>query len=105
MSEARKTLGSRGEEAICAFMERQGFEVVTRNWRCSYGEIDIIARQNGVLIFCEVKTRKSMEAGTPDESITWRKQERYTRMAKLYLKREHPHYEHLRFDVATVSVY
>ena len=59
MTEARQRLGKKGEEAACAYLERKGYVICRRNYRCRYGEIDIIAAKGGELSFVEVKTRRN----------------------------------------------
>ncbi len=81
----------------------RGYEIVARNWRSRQGEIDLIARQGGTLVFCEVKTRSSGVFGEPFEAVTRAKQLRLRRLAAEWL-RSAPRtgrYE-LRFDVASV---
>ena len=54
MTQARRALGASGEEAVAAWYERRGYEVVERNWRCREGELDLIVRRNRTFVFCEV---------------------------------------------------
>jgi putative endonuclease len=77
--------------------------VVARNWRSRQGEIDLIACQDGLLVFCEVKTRSSLAFGEPFEAVTRTKQLRLRRLAAEWLRLapHHRRYE-LRFDVASV---
>jgi putative endonuclease len=105
MANTRKELGLRGENAACEFLQRQGLKLLERNWRCSYGEVDIVALDKSTLVFCEVKTRKSLESGMPEEAIDWRKQERYTKIARVFLKRHKIKHTQIRFDVVTLCVY
>ena len=99
MSDARKELGQKGEKAAQMFLSDRGMEILETNWKCSYGEVDIIARDEDVLVFCEVKTRRTTSAGIPEEAITQKKRERYIRMARLYLSRNDVEHQSLRFDV------
>ena len=66
----RGQLGRRGEELACERLTAAGLEVVARNWRCRAGEIDVIAAGPGLLVFCEVKTRRGHGYGTPAEAVT-----------------------------------
>jgi len=52
-----RELGAAGEEAACSFLRRRGYRIMDRNYRCPFGEIDVIARRGGLTVFCEVKTR------------------------------------------------
>ncbi len=72
----RRQLGQWGENLAASHLEAQGYRIVERNWRCSLGEIDIVAQEGDVLVFAEVKTRQSQNFGTPEESITRRKSQR-----------------------------
>lgn len=81
----RTELGKRGEDAAAAYLERIGMTLEARNWTCRAGEIDIVARDGDVLVFVEVKTRRSDRAGTAEESVSSTKQRRIARLAKEYL--------------------
>lgn len=84
--ETRQELGRKGEEAACRYLEAKGYEILERNWYCHFGEADIIARDpDGVFCFIEVKTRRSIEAGIPEEAITREKRRRYERIALCYM--------------------
>lgn len=61
MTEARQRLGKKGEDAACAYLERKGYVICRRNYRCRYGEIDIIAAKGGELSFVEVKNTPQPE--------------------------------------------
>ncbi|WP_375431218.1 YraN family protein [uncultured Friedmanniella sp.] len=73
----RQTLGARGEDLAVVELQRQGMEVLDRNWRCRVGEIDIVAAEPGeggtTVVFCEVKCRSGLGFGDPLEAITWAK--------------------------------
>lgn len=83
-------LGRWGEAYAAAYVERHGLRVIERNWRCTHGEIDIIALDRGQVVFIEVKTRRDHARGTPLESITAEKLMRLRRLARTWL-REHAH--------------
>ena len=68
-----KIVGSCGEDAACEYLKAHGCEIVERNMRTRCGEIDIIARDGGCLVFVEVKTRGSDSFGTPAEAVTYYK--------------------------------
>jgi putative endonuclease len=78
---AKDELGRRGETLGVGFLESAGLEIVERNWRCSQGEIDIVARDGDELVFVEVKTRSSVAFGHPLEAITATKLARLRRLA------------------------
>lgn len=104
MTEKSKRLGERGEDAAAAYLDRSGLTVVERNWRCPSGEIDIVALDGEVLVLCEVKTRKGVGKGTPEEAVTPAKQKRYKRLAAAYLQAEGLEQVEVRFDVITLLV-
>lgn len=81
-----KQTGRIGEDAAAEFLTKKGFEVVLRNYRTRYGEIDMICRDNNVLVFVEVKTKKGTLLGTPEEMFTQRKYNQVKRMAQVYLE-------------------
>ena len=78
---AKDALGRRGEAIAARHLVRSGLTIVERNWRCPQGEIDLVARDHGELVFVEVKTRSSVEYGHPLEAITPRKLARLRRLA------------------------
>jgi putative endonuclease len=104
MSHEGKQLGQRGEDAAAAFLERVGMQIVERNWRCSAGEIDIVALDGPALVLCEVKTRRSMRAGSPEDAVTPSKQKRYARLAGAYLQHVGAYDVEVRFDVICLLV-
>ena len=76
-------LGRRGEELAARYLERtQRLLVLSRNWRCSEGELDLVLTNGHELIFCEVKTRTSTNYGTPGEAITDQKARRIRHLAR-----------------------
>lgn len=102
-SNFRRTLGDAGEELVARWYADAGYRVLDRNWRCREGELDVIAARREVLVFCEVKTRRSTAFGTPAEAVTSTKQRRLRTLAMRWLD-EHPRARGrtLRFDVASV---
>ncbi len=84
-ADSRRALGQSGEDQAAAWYEANGYEVVTRNWRCRDGEIDVIARRGRTHVFCEVKARTSDAFGIPAEAVTPRKQARIRRLAARWL--------------------
>lgn len=102
MADDRRKLGERGEEAAAAYLERCGMEIISRNWRCSAGEIDIVALDETTLVLCEVKTRRTARKGTPEDSVTPAKQRRYSRLAAAYIQEAGLESISLRFDVIAI---
>lgn len=97
-----QVLGAFGEDRAVEWYEANGYAVVARNWRGTGGEIDVIARRDGVLIISEVKTRSSDRFGLPAEAITPAKQRRLRRLAAQYLAAAKPGRCDVRFDVVSV---
>ena len=79
--------GRQAEAAAASFLERRGMRVVARNWRCRFGEIDLVARHGPVLVFVEVRARNSRSHGGAAESITLAKRGKLIAAANLYLTR------------------
>lgn len=101
-SDRRGQLGRRGEELACQLLTALGLCIVARNWRCRSGEIDVVAAGPGLLVFCEVKTRRGHGWGTAAEAVTAAKRARLRRLAAAYLAAvEHPPCR-VRFDVVAV---
>jgi putative endonuclease len=103
MKGTRRKLGQRGEELAAAHLEERGYVVRERNWRCSAGEIDIVAEESGCLVFVEVRTRRGREYGTPEESVTPAKQAKLVEVAQTYLQ-EHSWDGDWRIDVVAVEM-
>lgn len=100
----KDALGQYGEAVAARYLERHGWLILGRNWRCNAGEIDLIAQRNEVIAICEVKTRRSARFGTPLEAVTPVKVQRLRRLAGLWLL-QHRRYAHeVRVDVIAVLV-
>ena len=99
----RRTLGERGEAAAARYLKRLGYKIVARGERGRLGEIDLIAIDGRTVVFVEVKTRQSQDAGHPADAVDADKQRRLTRLAMAFLKRhgllEYP----VRFDIVAVT--
>jgi putative endonuclease len=99
----RATLGRRGEDAALDQYRRRGFELVARNWRCRVGELDLVVRRGGLVVFCEVKARRSSSFGGPFDAVDHRKQRKLRSVAHAFLALGHEPTA-VRFDVASVTV-
>ena len=102
MTRARRALGARGEDAVAAWYEDRGYEVVAHNWRCRAGELDLVLRRGRTFVFCEVKTRSSDAFGAPVEAVTRDKQVRLRHLAARWLEDAPMRPTDIRFDVASV---
>lgn len=98
----RQSLGRRGEDLACAELEKRGYVIVDRRFRTRCGELDIVARDGGVLVFVEVKARSGGNFGTPLESVTWQKRQRLSQMAASYLCARRLTCVACRFDVVSI---
>lgn len=110
-------LGRHAEAMAAAWYEEQGWRIVDRNWRCRYGEIDLVVHDGDTLAFCEVKARSGELFGAPEEAVTPIKRSRVRRAARAWLaggpsgggegaaRRHHgvPRFSCIRFDVASLG--
>lgn len=99
---ATTSVGGDKERLAGAFLERHGLRLVTRNYRCRRGEIDLVMREADTLVFVEVRFRASDRFGTPAESVDAHKQRRLAAAAAHFLQ-HHPSTLPCRFDVLAVS--
>ena len=128
---SRKEIGKRGEEIAAEFLGRKGLRVVERNYRCRWGELDLIAIQSDVgssgdrlyydeetgemtvndtvlgscgVHFVEVKTRTGATYGTPREAVTYAKQQKIKKTALLWLQSQEQYFSGISFDVIEICV-
>ncbi|MCL1796959.1 MAG: YraN family protein [Eggerthellaceae bacterium] len=97
-------LGARGERAAVNFLQRKGFEILDKNWKCSVGEVDIVAEEGDTLVFVEVKTRANCEHGFPEEAVHKDKRRRYEKIVGFYLQSHDFCDKQIRFDVIAILV-
>lgn len=97
-----KLLGDRGENLAAEYLTAHGYQICERKFRTPLGEIDLIARQNGSLIFIEVKTRRSLRYGTPAAAVNTLKQQKIIRTAYWYLRQQQIEETLCRFDVIEI---
>jgi putative endonuclease len=102
-TDERLELARLGEALAAARLEAAGLRIVARNWRCREGEIDLIAAGPGLLVFCEVKTRRGHGYGSPAAAVTHAKQARLRRLAAAYLAASPAVPCRVRFDVVAVT--
>ena len=105
MTKERQKLGREGEELARRFLLSKGYKIVKRNFRTTFGEIDLIAYQKKVLAFIEVRTKTSSNFGTPEESISLGKKKKISRVASFYLKAKRLKENEIdcRFDVVCIT--
>lgn len=100
----RYELGKKGEIVAANHLHKNGYKIINKNYRCTLGEIDLIAERDNTIIFIEVKTRRSFNYGFPEESVTARKQDKIRKVASYFLKVHGIFDMDCRFDVVTVFV-
>ncbi|MFQ5736995.1 MAG: YraN family protein [Thermodesulfobacteriota bacterium] len=100
----RIAIGRNGEREAARALKRHGYRIIEKNYRCRYGEIDIVAEQAGVLCFIEVKTRGSDRFGSPKEGVDYRKQRHITRASSMYLAESGFTDRDVRFDVVSIEL-
>lgn len=95
--------GQAGEERACRYLEGRGYSIRARNFRCRTGELDVVAEQDGVVVFVEVKERSGEGHGRGFESVTRGKRLRVIQAARLYASRFGLTEARLRFDVISID--
>lgn len=100
---AATPVGQQGESLACQYLSRQGYKVIVRNYRTKLGEIDIIAEEQGTLVFVEVKTRRGHQCGHPFEAVTCNKCRQISKVALEYLAETGREGQSARFDVVAIS--
>lgn len=101
----KKRIGNLGEAMAEVLLVERGYQIIARNFRCKFGEVDIIARKGGVMAFVEVKTRFSKGYGNGVDSVTQVKQQRIRRCAEYYLTVSSWDYSSVDFQVIEISAY
>jgi len=99
----RREVGQQGETLAAEYLHERGYTIVTRNWRCAAGELDIVAERANRLIFVEVRTRRGERFGTAAESITATKRARLVALAESYLQAHAVSEQAWQIDVITVT--
>jgi putative endonuclease len=103
-TEPRQAVGKAGEEAAVEFLRQRGYRILERNYRCRFGEIDLIAQDGTVLAFVEVKTRRSNTFGPAAAAVTRAKQRHLIKASQTYLVQRKRTKDVCRFDVVTVEL-
>jgi len=104
MSGPGKELGKQGERLAAEYLARAGYKIVARNYRSRLGELDLVAEEQGVVVFVEVKTRRDGAAVSPFEAVTRAKRRQIARVALDYLARHCQGERATRFDVVAVTL-
>ena len=101
--EKRIELGKKGEDIACKFLEKNGYQIVERNYRNRAGEIDIIARDKDTIVFVEIKTKISKDFAQPELSVNPSKQRKIVKTALTYLIGKGIKRTGCRFDVIGIT--
>lgn len=102
----KQTIGKFGEKVTCEYLEKNNYKVIDKNFRCSWGEIDVIAYdiKNNEVVFFEVKTRTNFNYGFPSEAVNKIKQKHILNSAKYYLYCKGLEDKFVRFDVIEIVI-
>lgn len=104
-TDRRRTIegGRKAEDLACRYLKARGLDFLASNYRCRYGELDLVMREGAALVFIEVRARRSDRSGAPEDSVTARKIRCLTRAARCFL-RDNPRFGGmiLRFDVVGI---
>lgn len=103
MTQERLQFGREGESAALKFLKKKGYRILEKNFRSKVGEIDIIAEQDGMIVFVEVKARKNHEFGHPFNAITPAKQKKIIDTAQSFIVRKRISGKPMRFDVVALT--
>ena len=99
-----KFTGSKGEDIACQYLIKNGYKILEKNFKVSFGEIDLIVNKNNIICFVEVKTRNSLIYGLPEEAITEKKKSKIIKVAQYYIKNKHLYKYLFRFDVISIKL-
>lgn len=102
MSWLRKLLGQGGESVAVRHLKRQGYRILNRNYACPAGELDVVCRKDGTIVFVEVKSLRSDLRGDPEQNVTRAKQRHLLRAARHWLADHDQPQAAYRFDVVSV---
>jgi putative endonuclease len=102
--DGRIRTGKRGEEIAVAYLKSKGYRIIERNYKCLFGEIDIVAKDGNTVVFVEVKSRKSEDFGDPQTAVGWEKKRKISWIALKYLEEKHLYPCDARFDVVAVKM-
>jgi len=103
MTDSRQQFGKESESLAARYLKKHGYRILEQNYRTRLGEIDIIAKDKGTIVFVEVKARRSYLFGNPKFAVTPKKQRKISMVALCYLKETKQNNAKARFDVVAVS--
>jgi len=102
MTFARINSGKKGEGLAVSYLKKQGYRIIEKNYKTALGEIDIIAGDRDSICFIEVRSSNSIDFGSPEETITRKKEAQISKAALAYIKRRKLEDKSCRFDVVSV---
>jgi putative endonuclease len=100
----RRETGILGEKIASNYLKKRGYRILESNYRCREGEIDLVARHKDYLVFIEVRTKRSLAFGTPEESITAAKKEKLRTVAARYRQSHHDLPQLWRIDFVAIEL-
>jgi len=100
----RAQLGQAGERYAERFLRKNGYRIVTRNYRCGVGELDLVALDGRTIVFVEVKTRTTDSHADPQDAVTPTKQHRLANAAQAFIHHTRSHGRAYRFDVVAITM-
>ncbi len=97
-----RQVGKSGEDRAVRFLKKKGYRIIERNYRCIFGEIDLVATDQDEIVFVEVKSRRSKDFGNPEAAVDIKKQKKISRIAMNYLAEKELGDHNARFDVVAI---
>lgn len=99
----KRQLGNHIETIVCDYLSEKGYKILSKNYRCPFGEIDIIAKDENYITFIEVKYRKNVASGYPIEAVNHRKQQKIIKTSLYYITQNHLSLNsNYRYDIVSV---
>jgi putative endonuclease len=104
MKSDNKKTGKIGEDIAIDFLKKKGYKIIERNYKCVFGEVDIVARNKDDIVFVEVKSRRSEYFGDPTDAVDFNKQKKISKIALNYLNEKRVDNHDARFDVIAIKL-
>lgn len=98
----KKLIGDKGERKVANLYRLKGYRIISRNFSCKYGELDIVAQKGDTVVIIEVKTRKNANYAQAKEFVDFRKQQKIKAATDIFLQQNNLSEKYIRFDVAEV---
>ena len=99
----KRQKGIEGEALACQYLQRKGLKIIEKNWRCRWGEVDLIVQEGLKIVFVEVKARSSQNFGTGLDAVTERKQQKMAKTALSYLQKYPKNYTDICLAVLSID--